>query len=145
MIDRIQAELKEAMKSGDKTTVSVLRMLLSSLRYASIAEKRNLSDEEIGALVQKSIRSRKESIDAFRSGGRIDLAEKEEAELKILERYLPAQMEGAELEKAVQQLLLDLGITEKKDLGRAMKEFMSRHKGKVDGKRVNALIASLLR
>lgn len=145
MIDRIQAELKEAMKSGDKTTVSVLRMLLSSLRYASIAEKRNLSDEEIAALVQKSIRSRKESIDAFRSGGRIDLAEKEEAELKILERYLPAQMEGAELEKAVQQLLLDLGITEKKDLGRAMKEFMSRYKGKVDGKRVNALIASLLR
>jgi uncharacterized protein len=145
VIDRIQAELKGAMKSGDKTTVSVLRMLLSALRYASIAEKRNLSDEEVAALVQKSIRSRKESIDAFRSGGRIDLAEKEEAELKILERYLPAQMEGAELEKAVQQLLLDLGITEKKDLGRAMKEFMSRHKGKVDGKRVNALIASLLR
>jgi uncharacterized protein YqeY len=145
MIDRIQAELKGAMKSGDKTTVSVLRMLLSSLRYASIAEKRNLSDEEVAALVQKSIRSRKESIDAFRSGGRTDLAEKEEAELKILERYLPAQLEGAELEKAVQQLLLDLGITEKKDLGRAMKEFMSRHKGKADGKRVNALIASLLR
>jgi uncharacterized protein YqeY len=77
------------MKSGDKTTVSVLRMLLSSLRYASIAEKRNLSDEEVAALVQKSIRSRKESIDAFRSGGRTDLAEREEAELKILERYLP--------------------------------------------------------
>ena len=145
MISRIQEELKQAMKAGDKTTVSVLRMLLSSLRYASIAEKRELRDEEFSALVQKSIRSRKESIDAFRNGGREDLAQKEEGELKILERYLPAQMQGAELEKAVDQILLDLGITEKKDLGRAMKEFMNRHKGKADGKQVNALMASRLR
>jgi uncharacterized protein YqeY len=145
MISRIQEELKQAMKAGDKTTVSVLRMLLSSLRYASIAEKRELRDEEFSALVQKSIRSRKESIDAFRNGGREDLAQKEEGELRILERYLPAQMQGAELEKAVDQILLDLGITEKKDLGRAMKEFMNRHKGKADGKQVNALMASRLR
>ena len=145
MISRIQEELKQAMKAGDKTTVSVLRMLLSSLRYASIAEKRELRDEEFSALVQKSIRSRKESIDAFRNGGREDLAQKEEGELRILERYLPVQMQGAELEKAVDQILLDLGITEKKDLGRAMKEFMNRHKGKADGKQVNALMASRLR
>ena len=91
------------------------------------------------------VRSRKESIEAFRKGGRGDLVEREEAELKVLERYLPAQMAGVELEQAVDRLLSELGITEKKDLGRAMKEFMARHRGKADGKAVNALIASRLR
>jgi|SRR5437867_7941179 len=145
MQERIQADLKQAMKAGDKTTVSVLRMLLSALKYASIEEKRDLKEEEFASLVQKSVRSRKESIEAFRKGGRGDLVEREEAELKVLERYLPAQMAGVELEQAVDRLLSELGITEKKDLGRAMKEFMARHRGKADGKAVNALIASRLR
>ena len=144
MIERLQEDLKRAMKSGDKLTVSVLRMLLSTLKYSAIDEKRDLSEEEVAALIQKSIRSRKESIEAFRGGGRMELAEKEEAELKILELYLPAQMEGPELEQAVDRLLAELNITQKKDMGRAMKEFMSRYRGKVDGKAANAIIASRL-
>ncbi|HEU5180358.1 MAG TPA: GatB/YqeY domain-containing protein [Candidatus Polarisedimenticolia bacterium] len=145
MIDRIQSDLKQAMKSGDKTTLSVLRMLLSSLKYAAIDQKRDLDETEAAAVIQRAIRSRKESIEAFRAGGRADLAEQETRELAVLERYLPAQMEGAELERVVDELLAATGITEKKDLGRAMKEFMARHKGKADGKAVNALIASRLR
>ena len=145
MIDRLQEDLKRAMKAGDKMTVSVLRMLLSALKYSAIDEKRDLGPEEVAALLQKSIRSRKESIEAFRKGGRPELAEKEEAELKIVEQYLPAQMEGPELERAVDSLLSELDITQKKDLGRAMKEFMARHRGKADGKAVNAIIASRLR
>jgi uncharacterized protein len=144
MIERLQEDLKRAMKAGDKTTVSVLRMLLSALKYSAIDEKRDLSEAEVSALLQKSIRSRKESIEAFRAGGRPELAEKEEAELKIVEQYLPAQMEGVELEQAVDRLLAELNITQKKDLGRAMKEFMARYRGKADGKTVNALIASRL-
>ncbi len=145
MMDRIQADLKQAMKSGDKTTLSVLRMLLSSMKYAAIEQKRDLDEAEAAAVIQRAIRSRKESIEAFRGGGRPDLAEQETRELAVLERYLPAQMEGAELERVVDELLSATGITEKKDLGRAMKEFMARHKGKADGKVVNALIASRLR
>ncbi len=145
MMDRIQADLKQAMKSGDKTTLSVLRMLLSSMKYAAIEQKRDLDEAEAAAVIQRAIRSRKESIEAFRGGGRSDLAEQETRELAVLERYLPAQMEGAELERVVDELLAATGITEKKDLGRAMKEFMARHKGKADGKVVNALIASRLR
>jgi uncharacterized protein YqeY len=72
------------------------------------------------------------------------LAEKEEAELKIVERYLPAQLEGSELERAVDSLLSEMNITQRKDMGRAMKEFMARHRGKADGKAVSALIASRL-
>src|SRR5262245_45208658 len=138
MIGRIQDDLKKAMKSGDKTTVSTLRMLLSALKYSAIDEKREPSEDEAAALILKSVRSRKESIEAFRKGGREDLAEKEEAELKIVERYLPSQLQGSELERAVEALLAELGITEKKDLGRAMKEFMARHRGKADGKAVNS-------
>jgi uncharacterized protein len=144
MIERMQEDLKRAMKAGDKTTISVLRMLLSALKYSVIDAKRDLNKEEVAALIQKSIRSRKESIEAFRTGGRPELAEREEAELRIVEQYLPAQMEGPELEQAVDGLLAELNITQKKDLGRAMKEFMSRYRGKADGKAVNALIASRL-
>jgi len=144
MIQRIQEDLKRAMKSGDKVAVSVLRMLISSFKYSSLEAKRDLTEEEAAALVLKSIRSRKESIEAFRAGGRPDLADKEEAELQIVERYLPAQMDGAELERAVADLLAELGITQKKDMGRAMKEFMARHRGKADGKAVNALMAAKL-
>ena len=144
MIERLQEDLKRAMKSGDKLTVSVLRMLLSALKYSAIDEKRDLSEAEVATLIQKSIRSRKESIEGFRAGGGMELAEKEEAELKILEFYLPAQMEGPELEQAVERLLSELNITQKKDMGRAMKEFMARYRGKADGKAVNAIIASRL-
>jgi len=144
MIQRIQEDLKLAMKSGDKVAVSVLRMLVSSFKYSSLEARRDLTEEEAAALLLKSIRSRKESIEAFRAGGRPDLADKEEAELKIVERYLPAQIQGAELERAVTDLLAELGITQKKDMGRAMKEFMARHRGKADGKVVNALMAAKL-
>jgi len=99
----------------------------------------------MAALVQKAIRSRRESIEAFRKGNREDLASREEAEVAVLERYLPSQMEGAELERAVDQVLSELGITRKNEMGRAMKEFMARHRGKADGKAVNALIAARLK
>lgn len=145
MIDRIQSDLKEAMKKGDRVAVSTLRMLLSSLRYVALEEKRDLQEGEAASVVQRAIRTRRESVEAFRKGNREDLAGKEEAELAILERYLPAQLEGVELERAVDALLRELGLAEEKDLGRAMKEFMARHRGKADGKAVNALISARLR
>lgn len=145
MIERIKSDLTLAMKSGDKITVSALRMLLSAARYASIEEQRDLREDEMAALVQKAIRSRRESIEAFRKGNREDLASREEAEIAVLERYLPSQMEGAELERAVDQILSELGITRKNEMGRAMKEFMARHRGKADGKAVNALMAARLK
>jgi len=145
MINRIKSDLTGAMKSGDKTAVSALRMLLSAARYASIEEKRDLSEDEMVALIHKAIRSRKESIEAFRKGNREDLVVREEAELAVLEKYLPSQMAGQDLERAVDQLLSELGITRKSEMGRAMKEFMARHRGVADGKRVNALIAARLK
>jgi hypothetical protein len=145
MIDRLQQDLKQAMKSGDRITVSVLRLLLSSIKYAAIEAKRDLTQDEFISVIQKAIRSRKESIEAFQKGGRSELAQQEAAELEVLQRYLPSQMDPEALEQAVDRLLAELQLTEKKDLGRAMKEFMARYRGKADGKAVNALIASRLR
>jgi uncharacterized protein YqeY len=145
MIDRLKADLTQAMKSGDKTAVSVLRMLLSSARYASIEARRDLDEGEVLALIQKGIRSRRESVEAFRKGSREDLAQREEAEIALLERYLPAQMGAEEMERAVDRLLQELGITQKKEMGRAMKEFLARHRGAADGKAVSAVIAARLK
>ncbi len=91
------------------------------------------------------MKTRRESIDHFEKGGRPELAEKERAEIGVVERYLPQGMSAEETARAVDALLRELGITERKDLGRAMKEFMARHRGRVDGKAVNALIAARLK
>jgi hypothetical protein len=145
MITRFKADLAEAMRRGDATTVSTLRLLMSQAQYARIEAKRDLTDDDYLAILQRGVRTRQESITQYEKGGRSDLAEKERSEIAVIARYLPAAMSPEETGKAVDSLLLELGITEKKDLGRAMKEFMARHRGRVDGKSVNALIASRLK
>ena len=145
MIERIKADLKEAMKRGDATAVSTLRMLVSQVQYARIELKRELKEEDYLTVLQRAVKTRRESIEQYEKGGRRDLAEKEKAEIAVVERYLPAALGPEETVRAVDALLQELGITEKKDLGRAMKEFMARHRGRVDGKSVNALFASRLK
>lgn len=145
MLDRLKTDLKQAMRRGDTTAVSTLRMLLSQAQYARIQAKRDLTDEDCTMLLQRAVKTRRESIEQFEKGGRTDLAVKEKAEIAVVERYLPESMGHEETARAVESLLQELGITEKKDLGRAMKEFMARHRGRADGKSVNALIASRLK
>lgn len=145
MIDRIKADLKEALRRGDAVTLSTLRLLLSQAQYARIELKRDLTEDDVLTLLQRAVKTRRESIEQYDKGGRKDLADKERAEIAVVERYLPAAMSPDETVKAIDTLLLELGLREKKDLGRAMKEFMARHRGRVDGKSVNALIASRLK
>jgi hypothetical protein len=145
MIDKFKTDLTAAMKRGDPTTVATLRMLISQTQYARIEAKRDLTGDDYLVLLQRAVKTRREAIEHYDKGGRRDLADKERAEIVVVERYLPAGMGPEETAKAVDDLLRELGITDKKDLGRAMKEFMARHRGKVDGKSVNALIASRLK
>jgi uncharacterized protein YqeY len=145
MIERFKTDLKDAMRRGDTTSVSTLRMLIAQAQYARIQAKRDLNDEDWTALLQRAVKTRRDSIEQFEKGGRADLAAKEKAEIAVVERYLPDAMGPEETARAVDSLLQELGITEKKDLGRAMKEFMARHRGRADGKSVNALIASRLK
>ena len=142
MLDRLKEDLKEAMRRSDAVAVGTIRMLISQMQYARIQAGKDLGEDDVLALLQRAVKTRRDSIEQFEKGGRADLAAKERAEIVVVERYLPAAMGSEDMTKAVDVLLAELGITEKKDLGRAMKEFMARHRGRVDGKAANALIAS---
>jgi len=145
MLDRLKADLTRAMRERDATVVSTLRMLISQAQYARIEARRDLRDEDYIALLQRAVKTRRESIAQFERGRRADLADKERAEIAVIERYLPAPMSDEEAGLAVDALLREIGAAGTKDLGRAMKEFMARYRGRVDGKAVNALIAARLK
>ena len=145
MIDKLKADLADAMRRKDTVATSTIRMLMSQAQYARIEAKRDLTQDDYLAVLQRGVKTRREAIEQYEKGGRKDLADKERAEIAVIERYLPAAMSAEELARAVDALLKEIGVTEKKDLGRAMKEFMGRHRGRADGKAVNALIASRLK
>jgi uncharacterized protein YqeY len=145
MIDTLKADLKQAMLGKEATSVATLRMLISQFQYARIQAGRDLTDDEAVSLLQRAVKTRREAIEQYEKGARQDLADKERAEIAVVERYLPQAMSPEETAKAVEDLLAELQITDKRDLGRAMKEFMARYRGRVDGKAANALIASRLR
>jgi len=143
--DRIESELKEAMKNKDGVKISALRMLRADIQNISIQKKTGLKDDEIIKIVHKQVKQRKDSIEQFEKGSRSDLAEKEKKELAILESFLPEAMPKEELEKIVKDVVSELGASTKKDMGRVMKEVMVRVKGRADGKSINAIVATLLK
>lgn len=148
ILEQIQSDLKEAMKSGDQTRVSVLRFVLSAIKNKIIsnfgAAGGDLSEEEIIQVITKQAKERKESIEAFRSARREDLASKEEAELAIVNNYLPQQLSGEELEKIVQETITEIGAAGQADFGRVMKAVMEKVRGQADGNQVSGLVKKLL-
>ena len=145
MIDTLKADLKQAMLGRDAPAVSTLRMLISQFQYARIQAGRDLTEEDALSLLQRAVKTRREAIEQYEKGGRTDLADKERVEIGVVERYLPKAMSQEETEKAVDALIAELQVSDKRDLGRVMKEFMARYRGRADGKTANALIASRLR
>jgi uncharacterized protein YqeY len=145
MIDTLKADLKQAMLARDAPAVSTLRMLISQFQYARIQAGRDLSEEDALLLLQRAVKTRREAIEQYEKGGRADLADKERVEIGVVERYLPKAMSQEETETAVDALIAELQVSDKRDLGRVMKEFMARYRGRADGKTANALIASRLR
>lgn len=143
---KIQKNLTEAMKAKDEARVSTLRMLKAAIMKFEVAgeKKKEATDEEILQLVAKEAKQRKESIDAFRKGGREDLAAKEEVELKILQAYLPEQMSEEELKKVVQEVIQQVGAHGKGDFGKVMGAVISRVKGRAEGFLVSKCVGQLL-
>lgn len=144
MLDRIKNDLKDAMRGKDALAVATLRMLIAQLQYARIEAGHDLQEPEVLVVLERAVKTRREAIEQFEKGGRADLASKERAEIVIVQRYLPEAMSPEAVAAAVDALIRELGATSKKDLGRVMKEFMARHRGRVDGKSVNALLAARL-
>jgi uncharacterized protein YqeY len=144
MIEKIQAELKTSMKERNELKTSVLRMLISDFKYAQIEKKGALDEAESVQVVQKAIKKRKEAAELYEKGGRAELAAKENAEVKILEAFVPAQMDEAAARQKVAEVIQELGAKDKKDLGRVMKEVLNRYRGQLDGKVAQKIVNELL-
>lgn len=141
--DSIQADMVAAMKAGDKAKTATLRLLFSALKQQKIDDRKELTEADVLAILQKQVKQRKDSIEQFRAGNRADLVEKEEAELAILSAYLPAGMTETEIEAEVRAILAEKGLSGPSAAGGVMKEFMARHRGRADGKTVQAIAARL--
>jgi uncharacterized protein YqeY len=142
--DQLSADLKEAMKSGDKVRLETLRMLKSAIRYAEIEVGHELDDQESLDVVGKQAKQRRDAITEFEKAGRTDLVDKESAELAILEHYLPAQLSTDEVRARVQAIIAALNVTDARGIGQVMKQAMAELKGQVDGKLVNQITRELL-
>jgi uncharacterized protein YqeY len=142
--DRVQADLKSAMKSGDRIALDSLRMLLTALKNEQISRRRDLSPEEETAVVRHALKSRQDAIEMYEKGGRPELAEKERREMDVVQVYLPRQLTEEELGRIVDDLIAELGASSKKEMGRVMKELMARHRDSVDGRLASQVVAARL-
>lgn len=144
LINKINQDLIGVQKSRDEISTSTLRLLLSDIKNSQIAKGGELTDDEIVAEVVKNAKKRKESIDAFKTAGRGELVEKESAELKVLEKYLPEQLTEEEIEKIVDSVISESGAVETGDFSGVMGQVMAKVKGKADGRFVSETVKKKL-
>jgi uncharacterized protein YqeY len=144
-IDRISDDLTAAMRSRDQVRLGTLRMAKAALMNREVERGRPLDDTESLQVIASLIKQRRDSIEQFEKGGRQDLAGREQAEIAVLETYLPPPMEAAELERVVDEAIRESGATSARDMGKAMKAAMARLAGaSVDGKAVSELVKRTL-
>jgi uncharacterized protein len=145
--ERIDSDLKDAMRAKDTTRLSVLRMLKSALKYGAIAKsgaEAELSDAEAAQVIRKQVKQRQDSIESFEKGGRAELAQKEREELSILNAYLPQPMSSADVAMIVKETIAELGATSKAQMGAVMKALQSKAGGRVDGRTLSAEVSRQL-
>jgi uncharacterized protein YqeY len=140
----ITDDIKVAMKSGDTVKKDTLRMLIASVNNAEIAKQSDLDNADILGIIAKEIKKHHESIDAFKQGKRPDLVAKEEAEMAILQSYLPEQMTRDDIKAAAKEVIGAVGAQGPGDKGKVMKELMPKLKGRADGKEINEVVTELL-
>jgi uncharacterized protein YqeY len=136
--------LHEAMKSKDEITRDTMRMVLTNLKLMEVEKQQTLDDTAILALVQKEIKMRHESIEDFKKGNRPDLIERSEAEIKVLEQFLPKQLSDAEIKAIVQEAINEIGASSIADMGKVMKNALSKIKGQAASDRVSTVVKELL-
>jgi uncharacterized protein YqeY len=143
--ERIDADLKEAMRSKDELGTSVLRMLKSAVKYKEVEPGGHaLEDAGVLAVIQTQIKQRRDSVEQFRAGGRLELAEKEEREIAKLQSYLPAQMSPDELRAEVRAAIAQVGAKSPKEMGAVMKVLMPKVSGRAEGKTVSEAVKAEL-
>ncbi|NOZ25735.1 MAG: GatB/YqeY domain-containing protein [Nitrospirae bacterium] len=143
ILERIDSDLRVAMKSSDKVRVSTLRMIKASLKNLEI-EKGSLSENDVVGVLGTLAKQRRESISEFEKGGRQDLAEQEKGELAVILDYLPEQLSEEELADLILETIKTTGAASMKDMGRVMQSLMPRVKGRADGRLVSQKVKELL-
>jgi uncharacterized protein len=142
--ERLQTEMKEAMKSRDALRLSAIRMVLSSVKNRDIEFRRELNDAEITETIATLCKQRRESIRLFKEAGRQELVDKEEAELKLMLEFLPQQLTREELEALVDKAIAETSATSGKDMGKVMKALVPNVSGRADGKLVSEVVKEKL-
>ena len=141
---KLTADLRQAMRSGDKTRRSAIRLLMAAISNAEIAQQTTLEDADILGIIAKEVRQRRESIEAFKQGNRQDLVTQEEAELAVLQEYLPQQMTHEEIVAAARRIIEEVGAGGPADKGKVMPKLIAQLKGRADGREINAVVSELL-
>lgn len=147
MRERFTADLKTAMKSGDKQRVGALRLINAALKDRDIEARgqgRSLSNEDILALLQKMIKSRQESLEIYEKAGRADLAQQERAEIAVISSYLPQQLSEAEVAAAVEAAIAETGAASIKDMGKVVAALKAKHAGRIDFAKASAVVKAAL-
>ena len=142
--ERLQEDMKLAMKAGKKDELSAIRLMRAQLKDARIKKSDDLTEDEVLGILQKSAKKRKESIDIFRDGNRRDLADKELFELSVIQKYLPEELSEESILEVINAEIKSLTLSSDKDIGRLMGTLMPKMKGKADGKLVQQLARKTL-
>lgn len=141
---QLEDDMKAAMRARDTQTRDAIRYVLSAVKNAEIEKRGDLTEEEEIRLLRTQVKQRQDSIEQFRNGGREDLAEKEEAQVRILEKYLPQQMSDEELDAFVKSGIAEVGAESPKDMGKVMGVLSKRAEGRVDGRRLSSAVRDAL-
>ena len=142
--EQLQQDLKTAMKEKDTFKRDTIRFLMSAIKQVEVDTRKELSDEDIVKIIQKSVKQREEAARQYKEGGREDLYEKEIKEAKLLKTYLPKQLSDEELKAELVQIIEEVGATSMKDMGKVMGVATKKLAGKADGKRINQMVKELL-
>ena len=142
--ERITEDMKAAMRSGEKERLGAIRMITAAIKQREVDERITLDDAQVTSVIEKMIKQRKESLVQFQAGGRQDLADKESAEINLLQTYLPAQLSDAELDQLIQEAITATGAANVKDMGKVMGIIKTKAAGRADMGVVGAKIKARL-
>jgi uncharacterized protein YqeY len=142
--DKLKDDLKQALKARDGVRTSALRLLLSEIKNAEIAQRKSLDDDAVVGVVGKEVKRYRESIEGFKKGNRSDLVAQEEAKLSVVAGYMPQQLSREEIITAARQTIKAIGAVQEKDKGRVMSQLMSQFRGRADGRLVSEVVTELL-
>lgn len=144
LAERLNEDMKQAMKNGDKFRLQVIRMVRASIKNQEIEMRRPLNDDELIQVISRDLKQRRDSLQDFQKAGREDLVAQATAEIEIISQYLPKQLTEEEIKEIVTQTMQETGASSKADMGKLMGVLMPKVKGRADGKLVNQIVQQLL-